>query len=49
MLETLSNENVNVPDIKNATGMRKLTFLSFSVLTPQTRVAGVKTKALRFF
>ena len=49
MLETLSNENVNVPDIKNDNRNAEVDISLFHALTRQTRVAGVKTKALRFF
>ena len=43
---SLSNENVDVPNVKNAT--RSLYFLYFSALTRQIRAAGLKTKALTF-
>ena len=46
-LGTLSNENVDVTDIKMATGSWYC--LSFSALIRQLRTAGVETKAFKFF
>ena len=46
-LGNLSNQNVDVPDVKS--GNRNLIFsLSHGALTRQIRTAGVKTKAFRF-
>ena len=45
-LGTLSNVNVDITDIKTATG--SWYFLSFSALIRQIRTAGVKTKAFKF-